>query len=386
MPHRLLGGSSRPGRHRPRKVRSITARHRTVLVSAIALMVAASLSSSPVSGLTAAPVGPGSMGTSDHSGSGAMDRARSSNPRAEVIAPRRSCARSAILVPSCGLLWGIYASPVGGQNWVTSYTDLESSTGRTFDLVKGYHGLSAKFPNRSEQQLGASGARTLYMAWMSRLSGSQSARWSAIAAGAYDASLIRPEAERIKAWGKKVFLSFDDEMDGLARRGNGTTADYVAAYRHIHSVFAAAGVNNVVWVWTPTGYLGNINLISQEYPGDAYVDWIAWDPYNFYHCNRDRYWKTPQQTFNVFYNWLQSHGHANKPYMLSEYGTAPDANNPSAKAAWFAELPAALATLPNIKAVVQFDSAPGCDLRVTTGQGTLTAFGKAGRNSYVTGG
>ena len=38
-------------------------------------------------------------------------------------------------------------------------------------------------------------------------------QWSDIAAGKYDASVIDPEAEQIKAYGKPIMLSFDHEMD-----------------------------------------------------------------------------------------------------------------------------------------------------------------------------
>ena len=43
-------------------------------------------------------------------------------------------------------------------------------------------------------------------------------QWSAIAAGQYDASVIIPEAQHLKAYGKPVILSFDHEMDATSRK------------------------------------------------------------------------------------------------------------------------------------------------------------------------
>jgi hypothetical protein len=296
------------------------------------------------------------------------------------------------LVPTCGALWGIYAHAVAG-NWARGVTNLEHLVGRRFDLVKRYHDFSGTggngaFPDAYEKQLGADRNRILYFAWESRdyARGTKFA-WRDIAAGRYDQTVLIPEARRIKAWGLPVFLDFDHEMDGSTRRGQGSPADYVAAYRHIHDVFAKQHVRNVVWVWTSTGTIADTARIAAMYPGDSYVDWVGYDPYNFYKCNGTK-WKDPATTINRFYRWLESHHHGNKPFLLAEYGSSPDPADPAAKARWYADFVPALQALPNIKAVMQFDSASmsatkKCDVQITSGPGTLQAFTKAGHNPYV---
>ena len=82
-------------------------------------------------------------------------------------------------------------------------------------------------------------------------------------------------------------------MDGKTRASWGTPADYVAAYRHIHAVFAQYGVTKAVWAWVPTGWKGNYNKLAPYYPGNDVVDWIGWDPYN----GSVNGWQTPQQVF-----------------------------------------------------------------------------------------
>ena len=49
---------------------------------------------------------------------------------------------------------------------------------------------------------------------------------------------------------------------------------YVAAYRHIHDIFLAAGATNVIWAWCPnvTDIHGGNKNTMDYYPGDAYVE------------------------------------------------------------------------------------------------------------------
>jgi hypothetical protein len=296
-----------------------------------------------------------------------------------------SCTLSKKLVPSCGVLWGAHKPPGPGETFATAETTLEAQVGRPFDIVSKYHDFSGTkpnglFPDADEKQLAASG-HIIVDNWKTQIfSTGVPVRWSDIAAGRYDASVIDPVAQRIKAFGKPMFLNFEPEMDNKFGRASGTPAQYVAAYRHIHTVFARRGVTNVVWVWTVTGYSGHDSLYPAMYPGDAYVDWIGYDPYNFGSCNGDP-WHNANTVIDRFYKWLMSNGHANKPFMLNEYGTVPDPSNPDATAKWYQGLPAALALHPNIKAVDEFDEPfGGCDSSLTVDPGELAAFAAAGKS------
>src|SRR5260370_27518340 len=55
----------------------------------------------------------------------------------------------------------------------------------------------------------------------------------------------------------------------------------MAAYRHVHDRFALAGATNVQFVWTANVW--NPSYIDQRvfYPGDAYVDRMAIDVFNW---------------------------------------------------------------------------------------------------------
>ena len=194
--------------------------------------------------------------------------------------------------------------------------------------MKEYEDFTSAFPSSAEQQLMNSG-HTLHFAWTAKLWSNQNATpsWKDIAAGKDDASVIIPEAKRLAAVKTPFFIDWDHEMDGKTRASWGTPADYVAAYRHIHAVFAQYGVTKAVWAWVPTGYSGNWNKVASYYPGNDVVDWIGWDPYN----GSVKGWQTPEQVFDSFYNWLDKGGlgseAAAKPRMLGEYGSVADPNN-----------------------------------------------------------
>jgi glycosyl hydrolase family 26 len=303
------------------------------------------------------------------------------------------CAVSSMLVPSCGVLWGSYSHPAGTENWTTAQTDLESQLGRKFDISYHYHDFSGPanqvngmMPTTYEKSLAASG-HVILDDWAPRIfSTGQKLMWADIAAGTYDSSVIIPVAQSIKAWGQPMMLSIDHEMD--ARVGtSGTAAEYVAMYRHIHDVFAAQGVTNVVFVWTTTGYSGRYSMFPQLYPGDAYVDWIGWDPYNFNTCLNSRgSWKTVQQTIDPMYQWLESNGFGNKPFILPEWGTVPDPNDSTAAANWYSHVPAVIASHPNIKATIQWNDSVGqCNVYLDAQPGEMAAFAATGRSAPVTG-
>ena len=84
---------------------------------------------------------------------------------------------------------------------------------------------------------------------------------ASIAAGRYDAYL-RSYATAVKAFGGQVVLSFGHEMNGnwYSWGYQHTSARvFVAAWRHVVTVFRAAGAKNVTWLWT-------VNVINDSIP------------------------------------------------------------------------------------------------------------------------
>ncbi|MBX7267905.1 hypothetical protein KIF24_18930 [Micromonospora sp. Llam7] len=298
------------------------------------------------------------------------------------------------LVPSCGAWWGLYSPSSASTGWDhgRAITDVEQQVGRTFDIVHRYHdfsntGSNGAFPDAYQQRQMREG-RLMFFAWESRIFSSGTVlTWSDVSSGRYDAT-IDAVAARIGAIGQPVFMGFDHEPEDEPAKGG--DADFVRAWRYVHDRFAAAGVGNAVWVWTMMGWSGHYDRYAGLYPGDRYVDWVAWDPYNFHVCNGSTLWKGPATTIGSFYRWLDEQGiGAGKPRMLAEFGTNFDASDPSAKRRWFEEVPAALKAHPKIKAANYFNSpgmtrtTGGCNMTMNHDPAAVAGFAAAGQDGYL---
>ncbi|GAA1348811.1 hypothetical protein J0695_25405 [Streptomyces beijiangensis] len=311
--------------------------------------------------------------------------------------PTGRCAPSAKLVPACGAWWGAYVPYAADGSLKDAVHGFESKIGRKLDLLYTYHDMSGKeldgqLLTPDEQELGKD--RLLMLAWESTVwrephhanYTEDQLGWKDVAAGKYDASIIDKGAERIKAYGKRVFFSFDQEVDARIKEGAGTPAEYVAAYRHIHDRFKQLGVTNVVWVWTVSGYLGqgNDKTIKSLYPGDDYVDWLGMDQYNYFACHNTTDWKNFDRSQRPTYDWLKSEISSSKPIMFAEFATVPDPADPTRQRDWYAQIPSTVRTLPDAKALVMWNrSVPGkaCDLTVNSGEG-LAGYKQAGKDGY----
>ncbi|QNP70877.1 hypothetical protein IAG44_16515 [Streptomyces roseirectus] len=301
------------------------------------------------------------------------------------------CAPTALLEPPCGAWFGAFVPHSKGDlpEKVRAY---EKQVGRPLDIVYTYHDMSPVQGVRREGQLltdeerEVGEDRLLLLSWESKVWGGTAAQqptWKQITAGDFDASVIDVQARRLKSYGKKVFLSFDLEMD-TRTPSSGTPEDYVRAYRHIHDRFRELGVTNVVWTWISTGYLGHAGLIKRMYPGDGYVDWVAYNQYNYYRCHKAD-WLSFAQTQQATHDWIRKNISDDKPLMLSEFGTANDPSRPARQADWYAQVPSVLKKLTGVKAALQWnyrDPGPHCDLAVA-GSRAWASLRKAVSDPYL---
>lgn len=287
------------------------------------------------------------------------------------------CRPTELLEPPCGAWFGAFV-PHERADLEERVKAYERKVGRKLDIVYTYHDMSLPEGARREGQLlspeeqRVGEDRMLLLSWESKWWGGtkgQQPTWKEIADGDLDATVIDVQARRVKDYGqrtgKKVFLSFDLEMD-TRTPDNGTPAQYVKAYRHIHDRFRELGADNVVWTWIVTGYLNHGDLFKGMYPGDAYVDWIGYNQYNYYRCHKTK-WLTFEQTQTATHDWIRENISADKPLMLSEFGSAADDSRPERQAEWYARVPPVLKGLDGVKAALQWnyrDPGPHCDLAV----------------------
>jgi hypothetical protein len=286
----------------------------------------------------------------------------------------RSCAPAASGASPCGLWWGA-ALPANASKLPGAVDALQASTGRRLDIVHTYHRWFDSFPTASERALSKSG-HLLLLNWEPVNSTGAAIPWSSIADGHQDAA-IAAEAKRLAALPGPVLVSFSHEPENHYGV-HGRAAEFVAAFRHVHDQVRADGATNVRWVWDVMGLSDPVwrGRYASLYPGNAYVDWVAWDPYNWGSC-RHAAWRSFAGTVEPFYNWLESHGLGDKPFMLAEYGSVEQVGNPHGKADWLAGIPSALAAMPNLRALVYFDlPAPpaNCNWQISTSGPATAAF------------
>lgn len=205
--------------------------------------------------------------------------------------------------------------------------------------------------------------------------------------GDFDA-YIDSWAEGLAAFGEPVYLRFATEMNGnwqpwsIGR--NGTTPEvYVDTWRYLHDRFSDAGADNVRWVWNPNAnWYEDPDMLRQLYPGDAYVDWVALDGFNWgtsYYwadCSCSSFWQTFEDVFGSSYDELASI--TDKPMMIAETASAEEGGD---KAAWIRETVEAMPErFPQVRALIWFNLDKETDWRVESSPASLRAFVEVARS------
>jgi len=186
---------------------------------------------------------------------------------------------------------------------------------------------------------------------------------SSIVAGADDAIALGPAVALAKSYPGTLYIRLDWEMNGAwapyspnnSDQPQGETpATFVAMWQHVVNYFRVAGVTNVRWVWSPN-VDGGTGTMAAYYPGDAYVDDVALDGYNYAYTEGAE-WQTPQQIFGASYAELESITH--KPVIIAETSSVEanttEASEGLSKALWIQQLSSYLPTLSNVIAVCWF--------------------------------
>lgn len=269
--------------------------------------------------------------------------------------------------------WGLYAPDFPGT--MATIDTLEGQVGRVADYVMWYVHWGGPYSGFDPSDLAAASANGSIplITWMSDdPTGATTITDAAIAAGAYD-SYIRAWAEGLRAYGRPVLLRFDHEMNGdwsgwsPGVNGN-TAASYIAAWRHVYTIFATAGATNVKFVWSPNVDYTGATPMAELYPGDAYVAMVGLDGYNWGPLDGHT-WQTPQQVFGPSVAEIEAITH--RPLMITEVGSTSTGGD---KAQWIEQFFAYLEANPRITGFVWFDDDKETDWAITSADGSLAAF------------
>jgi Glycosyl hydrolase family 26 len=295
--------------------------------------------------------------------------------RAKASRVRARCARKVASGPAQPLYWGatIGSHLTGDQApWdMNAVASFEQGAGKSASMVQFFQPFAQcggsgcdfySFPTTPMDDIRGHGSIPV-LSWSSQAIPSTlnqpDFQLSDVISGRYDEYIAEFAAEA-RDWGHPFFLRFNWEMNGnwfpWAEGVNGNAAgEYVAAWRHVHDIFAAAGATNVSWVWCPfVDPGGSMTDLGSLYPGDGYVDWTGLDGYNWgTNPASPRGWRSFDQLFRDTYDEIVEGIAPSKPMVLAEVGSSEHGGS---KAEWIRD---ALARVPaeyrQVRAFLWFD-------------------------------
>ena len=266
---------------------------------------------------------------------------------------------------------------------VTGVETLQERTGRDVEIVNWYQNWGGGSWIASVQphvvRAVTDSGRTPLLTWepWDPASGvdQPAYRLARIADGTYDAYMAS-FARGLRDLGTTVYLRPMHEMNGTWYPWAGgvnanTPADYVAAWRRMHGVFAAQGATNVRWVWSPNNTdMSAARPMEAFYPGSSYVDVLAVDAYNW-GSTAPQFggWQTFTQIVRDAYDRLTALGP--QPVWIAEIGAAPEGGD---KSAWIRDMWARAAELDRLEAIVWFNENKERDWRADPSDAIAAAF------------
>ncbi len=198
-------------------------------------------------------------------------------------------------------------------------------------------------------------------------------------------SYIKQMANDMKSYGKEIWISLMHEANGnwydwaIGDSKVNTNETYIAAYRHVVSLFRQQGATNVKWIWNiNAGNCGTGTSFVGHYPGDDYVDYIAIDGYNW---GTTQSWGSTWQTFDeIFAAPYEALCTIDKPILITEVSCAEIGGN---KAEWITDAYAKVRSkYPRVKLVSWFGENKETDWRINSSDSALAAY-RAAVNGQV---
>ena len=197
--------------------------------------------------------------------------------RSASSSPVRSSAGRATHAPGHPLVWpaflGVY--PAGhGYGPVASFAQ---AAGQRPNIVEYASPWYEPFPTSYAQTLRRHGAFMLVQMDPTYVTA------KGIAAGRYD-GYLRSYAESVRDFGHAVIISFGHEMNAPWYSWGYThtpPSAFVAAWRHIVTLFHALGADNVTWLWTINADQAGARPAAAWWPGASYVNWVGIDGYYY---------------------------------------------------------------------------------------------------------
>ena len=153
-----------------------------------------------------------------------------------------------------------------------------------------------------------------------------SANWRSIASAKPGSAIYNNMvrwANTIKSRGGNVLVAYSHEPEISSKKWMGSSTDFKAAYAKFVNIFRGQGTTNVKFVlqltaWSYRSGSSDPGNVAKWYPGDAYVDVLGADAYNWYTCGAGRgKWVELNTLVDPVLRFAKAH---NKMIALPEWG------------------------------------------------------------------
>lgn len=198
-----------------------------------------------------------------------------------------------------------------------------------------------------------------------------------IASGQAD-SYIQSFAQAVRSYGKPIQLRPLHEMNGnwyvwgIGDSTVNTNASYIQAWQRVVTIFRQQGATNAQFIWSINATnVGAGASFTGAYPGDAYVDYVGIDGYNWGTSQSWSSWQTFDQIFSAPYQAVTQV--SKKPVLITEWASAEVGGN---KAAWITDAFQQLASSKYTRIVGEnwFNMNKETDWRINSSPAALSAF------------
>jgi len=261
-----------------------------------------------------------------------------------VTATALTVIPAAAFRPAVDRIWlGVYPATRAGESYIDAVQRIEGEVGRPLGAIRVYAQWDdyRTFPSPYHEWLRDTD-HAMYLSVKSWNSDKSIIQWADIA-GAQPGTRVYNEvvawAQGIKGYGERVFFTFNHEPEAKRSDPMGTSDEFVAAWRRIVDIFRQQGVTNARYVWVMTDWAYHATgeqAAAKWFPGDAYVDRLGSDPYNWFDCRgRSESWRSLSSMLDAFRRFGMLH--PDKGLILAEWGSVEDDSNPGRKEAWIAE-------------------------------------------------
>jgi hypothetical protein len=191
--------------------------------------------------------------------------------RLSASSPGRPPVAHADLPPGPSSDLGVYAA--GSPPGYAPIAAFAKAAGKQPNLVGDFSGWGEPFAASYAQTIRKHGAVMIVQV------DPAGASVAGIAAGDYD-SYLRSYADSVRDFGHPVVIGFGHEMNAPVYSwgyGHVPASTFVAAWRHIVTLFRGQGADNVTWLWTISADSPGTGPVAAWWPGADYVTWVGID-------------------------------------------------------------------------------------------------------------